>query len=172
MWERPLIAHLQCCEAMYFVLLKDLKTLTDPPQVKERTQGACSYSLTAIPEKRVKVLLKWVVFLFCLVKTWCTDLSKNCVVWVYRLTLCSASEWYYYGALILNAVCAIHAHLNHISNFPRETSPAEQGVSKYLVCAHTLVALMYCTNTTVCQFSQAAPASRAGKNCEMRNMSY
>ncbi len=94
---------------------------------------------------------------------------------MYRLTLCSASEWYYYGALILNAVCAIHAHLNHISNFPWETSPAEQGVSKYLACAHsrmlkrthtnthTLVALMYCTKNAVCQFSQAAPARRAGK---------
>jgi len=56
---------------------------------------------------------------------------------VYRLTLCSASECYYYSALILDAVCTIHAHLNHISNFPRETSPAAQSVSKYLTCTHS-----------------------------------
>lgn len=103
---------------------------------------------------------------------------------VYRLTLCSASEYYYYSALILDAVCAIHAHLNPISDFPRETSPAAQGVSKYLTCTHsrtlkwththkhTRVSLMYYTNTAVCHFSLAAPARHAGKNCEMGNMSY
>lgn len=71
---------------------------------------------------------------------------------VYRLTLCSASEYYYYSALILDAVCAIHAHLNHISDFPRETSPAAQGVSKYLTCTHSRTLKWTHTQTHTCGF--------------------